>query len=178
MNLEVRKTEAYYACSFVYSIHNISSHEYNQLHITDLSRTIDSSIKDKINDLTGNEEYEFGDLSRLVDSKIKGEVNKFTNSTSYEFGDLSKEIVRRVATGKYTLDDLFMLFKALAMVGASLSPVGKCDMYVHALTNAMHAMYADRSTTDQLLFHISSILYSWILTREASSRNVELLASQ
>ena len=78
--------------------------------------------------ITGNDEYEFGDLSRLVDSKIKGEVNKFTNSTSYEFGDLSKEIVRRVATGKYTLDDLFMLFKALAMVGASLSPVGKCDM--------------------------------------------------
>lgn len=98
------------------------------LYITDLSRAIDSSIKDKINDLTGNDEYEFGDLSRLVDSKIKGEVNKFTNSTSYEFGDLTKEIVRRVATGKYTLDDLFMLLKALAMVGASLSPVGKYVM--------------------------------------------------
>ena len=91
----------------------------------DLSRTVDSSIKDKINDLTGNEDYEFGDLSRYADSKIKDEVNKVTGNESYQFGDLTKEIVRRVASGKYTLDDLFMLFKALALVGASLSPVGE-----------------------------------------------------
>lgn len=48
-----------------------------------------------------------------------------TGNQSYQFGDLTKEIVRRVASGKYTLDDLFMLFKALALVGASLSPVGE-----------------------------------------------------
>jgi hypothetical protein len=28
----------------------------------DLSRAIDSSVKEKINDLTGNDDYEFGDL--------------------------------------------------------------------------------------------------------------------
>ena len=91
----------------------------------DLSRAIDTSVKDKVKDLTGNidGDYEFGDLSRWVDSKIKGEVNKFTKNDNYKFGDLTKEIMKRVASGKYTMDDLFMLLKAMALVGASLSPV-------------------------------------------------------
>ena len=46
-----------------------------------------------------------------------------TGSDEYNFGDLTKEIVRRVASGSYTLDDLFMLLKAMSLVGASLSPV-------------------------------------------------------
>jgi len=89
----------------------------------DLSRSIDSSIKGKINDLTGSDDYEFGDLSRWVDTQIKGEVNKYTDKDAYKFGDLTKEIVRRVASGEYTLDDLFMLLKALAIFEASISPV-------------------------------------------------------
>ena len=64
-------------------------------------------------------------FSRWVDSKIKAEVNKFTSKDDYQFGDMTKEIMKRVASGKYTLDDLFILLKALAMIGASLSPVGK-----------------------------------------------------
>lgn len=60
-----------------------------------------------------------------MDSEIKGEVNKFTNKDSYVFGDLTKEIMRRVASGQYTLDDLFMLLKALAIFEASISPVGE-----------------------------------------------------
>lgn len=64
-------------------------------------------------------------FSRWVDSKIKVEVNKFTSKDDYQFGDMTKEIMKRVASGKYTLDDLFILLKALAMIGASLSPVGK-----------------------------------------------------
>lgn len=63
--------------------------------------------------------------SRWVDTKIKGEVNKFTSKDSYQFGDLTKEILRRVASGQYTLDDLFMLLKALAIFEASISPVGE-----------------------------------------------------
>lgn len=31
-------------------------------YFTDLSRAIDSSVKDKVKDLTGNDDYEFGDL--------------------------------------------------------------------------------------------------------------------
>jgi len=91
----------------------------------DLSRAIDTSVKDRVKELTGNidGDYEFGDLSKWVDSKIQGEVNKFTNNDNYEFGDITKEIMKRVASGKYTMDDLFMLLKAMALVGASLSPV-------------------------------------------------------
>lgn len=89
----------------------------------DLSRHIDKNVKDKVNDLTGKSDYEFGDLSRFVDSKIKGEVNKFTGKESYRVGDLSKEMIRRVASGDFTLDDLFMLLKALAIFEASISPV-------------------------------------------------------
>ncbi len=91
----------------------------------DLSRKIDESIKDKIIDLTGKDDYEFGDLSRWVDAQIKNEVNKYTNKDNYKFGDLTKEIARRVVTGEYTLDDLFLLLKALALFEASISPVGE-----------------------------------------------------
>jgi hypothetical protein len=89
----------------------------------DLSRTIDSSIKESINSITGNDNYEFGDLSKFVDSQIKRQVNKFTKQDRYKFGDLTREILRRVASGEYTLDDLFLLLKALAVFEASISPV-------------------------------------------------------
>ena len=60
-----------------------------------------------------------------MDSQFKGKMNEFTRKESYKFGDLTKEIVRRVLSGEYTLDDLFLLLKALALVEASISPVGK-----------------------------------------------------
>lgn len=113
----------------------------------DLTRKIDQSIKDKVSDLTGSDDYEvslhfhprlfeldallkfvatlsqFGDLSRWVDGQIKSKVNEYTGEDSYKFGDLTKEITRRVASGQYTLNDLFILLKGLAVIGASLSPV-------------------------------------------------------
>ncbi|KAL3807972.1 hypothetical protein ACHAXA_010774 [Cyclostephanos tholiformis] len=89
----------------------------------DLARAIDSSVKDKVCDLTGNDDYEFGDLSRWVDGKIRVEVSKFTNKDNYQFGDLTKEILKRMASGQYAMDDIFILLKALAMLGASISPV-------------------------------------------------------
>ena len=89
----------------------------------DLSRKIDSTIKESINSLTGNDDYEFGDLSRYVDSQVKQQVNKFTKKERYQFGDLTRELLKRVAEGEYTLDDLFMLLKALAVFEASISPV-------------------------------------------------------
>ena len=67
--------------------------------------------------------------SRWVDAKIKGEVNKFTSKENYQFGDMTKEILRRVATGQYTLDDLFMLLKALAIFQASISPIGQFELW-------------------------------------------------
>ncbi len=53
------------------------------------------------------------------------EVSKFTSKDNYQFGDLTKEILKRMASGQYTMDDIFILLKALAMLGASISPVGK-----------------------------------------------------
>lgn len=76
-------------------------------------------------------------FSRWVDTKIKGEVNKFTNKEEYQFGDMTKEILRRVATGQYTLDDLFMSLKALAIFQASISPIGKFEIW-RLLTIALH----------------------------------------
>ncbi|KAK1745833.1 hypothetical protein QTG54_003757 [Skeletonema marinoi] len=78
----------------------------------DLTRHVDQSVKEQVADITGKEEYEFGDLSRFVDKQIKGEVNKFTGKDAYKVGDLSKELLRRVASGDFTMDDLFMLLKA------------------------------------------------------------------
>jgi len=89
----------------------------------DLTRHVDKSVKEKVADLTGKDEYEFGDLSRFVDQQIKGKVNQFTGKDAYKVGDISKELVRRVASGDFTLDDLFMLLKALAIFEASISSV-------------------------------------------------------
>lgn len=89
----------------------------------DLSRAADSSIKNRIGELTGKNDYEFGDLSRYVDGKVKRSVTNMTGNEEYRFGDLTKEIVRRVASGHYTLDDLFLLFKVIAMFEASICPV-------------------------------------------------------
>lgn len=58
-----------------------------------------------------------------MDGQIKSKVNEFTGEESYKFGDLTKEITRKVASGQYTLDDLFILLKGLAVIGASVSPV-------------------------------------------------------
>jgi hypothetical protein len=87
----------------------------------DLTRHVDKSVKEKVADLTGKDKYEFGDLSRFIDSQIKGEVNKFTGKDAYKVGDISKEMIRRVASGDFTLDDLFMLLKALVIFEASIS---------------------------------------------------------
>lgn len=89
----------------------------------DLSRKIDSSIKESINSLTGKDDYEFGDLSTYVDSQIKSQVNRFTKNERYRFGDLSRELLRRVGEGEYTINDLYMILKALAVFEASISPV-------------------------------------------------------
>jgi hypothetical protein len=87
----------------------------------DLTRHVDKSVKEKVAELSGKDEYEFGDLSRFIDSQIKGEVNKFTGKDANKVGDISKEMIRRVASGDFTLDDLFMLLKALVIFEASIS---------------------------------------------------------
>lgn len=113
-------------------------------------------------------------ISRWVDTKIKGEVNKYTEKESYQFGDLTKEIMRRVATGQYTLDDLFMLLKALAVVQASISPIGKYGIYgvFIILTTTMDRVLTDPCATCQIL------VQSWLNASEIVSTAIRLFTSQ
>eukprot|EP00970_Alexandrium_tamarense_P015126 scaffold4733_cov170-Alexandrium_tamarense.AAC.40 len=138
-----------FPCTIVPSNHSqITGKPYE---FGDLSRKIDESIKDKVNDLTGNDDYAFGDLSKWVDTQIKGEVNKFTKKESYQFGDMSREIVRRVASGQYTLDDLFLLLKALAIFEASISPVGDLANDVAGRVASALAMELDKRLKKSLI---------------------------
>lgn len=103
----------------------------------DLSKWIDQRVKDKVTDWTGKERYEFGDLTRWVDQAAKERVANFTaksrvsdggnndnnNTYNYQFGDISREIVRRVTTGEYSLDDVFLALKVVLAAGASLTPI-------------------------------------------------------
>lgn len=61
-------------------------------------------------------------MSRWVDTSVKERVNDFTEKEFYQFGDLTKEILKRVVAGKYDANDLFILLKGLAVTGAKLSP--------------------------------------------------------
>ena len=54
---------AYFVCNFSNNLFDdLNPHNMSCATSTDLSRAIDSSVKEKINDLTGNDDYEFGDL--------------------------------------------------------------------------------------------------------------------
>ena len=110
-------------------------------------------VGDRVNQLTGKEEYEFGDLSRFVDSRIKSRINQvtgkgdsdeyefgdltgwalqqaqnatlqYTGKESYQVGDLSKEVLRRVQAGEYEAEDVWLACRILLSVGiGTLSPV-------------------------------------------------------
>jgi len=91
--------------------------------LTTIYRHIDSKIKDKVADISGKEEYEFGDLSRHIDSRIKDKVADLSGKEKYEFGDLSKEIVRRILSGDINLKDIAILLKTLTSFGLGMSSV-------------------------------------------------------
>lgn len=91
----------------------------------DLSRSLDKAAKQKVAQLRGKDEYEFGDLSIYIDTKVKEQVNDFTNKDQYNFGDLTKEIVQRIKTRDYSLEDMIILLKILLVFGAGLAPVAK-----------------------------------------------------
>jgi hypothetical protein len=91
----------------------------------DLSRFVDSRVKQQINNITGQDEYVFGDLSRWADSQVKAKVTKYTGKDDYVVGDVSKEIIRRVSSGEYDVEDVVLLSKALISFGVGLSPVAR-----------------------------------------------------
>lgn len=89
----------------------------------DLSRWVDSKVKQRVNNITGEEEYVFGDLSRWADSQVKAKISNYTGKDEYVMGDVSKEIIRRVSTGEYAIEDVVFLCKALLTFGVGLTPV-------------------------------------------------------
>jgi len=90
----------------------------------DISKSVVRALGKSVTKVTGKEEYKFGDLSRWVDAQAKEKVNQFTNKDGeYQFGDISKEIIRRVRSGDFTLDDIVILCKVLISFGVGLQPV-------------------------------------------------------
>lgn len=67
--------------------------------------------------------YKFGDISRWLDKAAKEKVSKFTNKENYQFGDMSREVVRRLVSGEYSRDDLWLFLKIVATIGINLQPV-------------------------------------------------------
>jgi hypothetical protein len=95
----------------------------DKYELGDAMRSIDKTIKESVAKASGKEEYQFGDLSRLLDKTIKDKANAFTGNEEYAVGDISKEILRRVASRDYTLEDIILLLKILLALGSGLSPV-------------------------------------------------------
>jgi gas vesicle protein len=89
----------------------------------DLSRHLDKMAKSRVNAITEQDEYLFGDLSKWADSQVKLKLTNFTGKGNYQIGDISKEIIRRVQTGEYELQDILFLCKVLMTFGVGLTPV-------------------------------------------------------
>ena len=93
----------------------------DEYKVGDISKEIDSRVKDEVARMRGKEEYELGDfvfamdemsknftetltgkpyepgdLSIELDKRIKSAVADFCGKDEYEFGDLSKEVAKRV----------------------------------------------------------------------------------
>ena len=74
----------------------LSSVNLCYLQVGDISKELDSRIKDEIANLREKEEYELGDLSLALDKMSKDFTMELTGKDSYETGDLSKEVDKRV----------------------------------------------------------------------------------
>ena len=66
-----------------------------EYELGDFTQAMDEMSKQMVEDFTGKP-YEMGDLSTALDTSIKSGVSKFCGKDDYEFGDLSNEIDGRV----------------------------------------------------------------------------------
>lgn len=94
----------------------------------DLSRWIDACVKDRVNQMTGkadsDEDYEFGDLTQWALQQVGNVTRSYTGKEEYQVGDLSKEVLRRVTTGEYDLQDVWLALRVLLSVGfTAFSPL-------------------------------------------------------
>ena len=95
----------------------------------DLSRWLDGRAKERVQAIKGQQgdyKYEFGDLTRWADALAKEKAANFAGketSQDYEFGDISLTVIRKVRSGEYNLEDVYLALRLLATAGFSLSPV-------------------------------------------------------
>jgi hypothetical protein len=123
--------------------------DQDEYQFGDLSKHVDSQIKSRIsqqlntntntnttnNNTANSKEYQFGDLTRYLVQDFtqhKNNGNNNSNSTastsasassSYQFGDITREIIHRVKSKQYTLQDLALLTKTLLSLGISFNPI-------------------------------------------------------
>mmetsp|Transcript_13675 Transcript_13675/g.18335 ORF Transcript_13675/g.18335 Transcript_13675/m.18335 type:complete len:208 (+) Transcript_13675:1-624(+) len=62
-------------------------------------------------------------MSQRIDSEIKEKVNNFTGQNEYKVGDITRAIIKKVASGEYNFADIVLLSKILIKLGADFSPV-------------------------------------------------------
>jgi hypothetical protein len=97
----------------------------------DISRWIDRRAKEHISNIKsegGEYTYEFGDISRLVDDLVKEQAAKYSGketASDYQFGDVSKTIVKKILTGEYDPQDIYLAFRILVVSGCSLLPIAQ-----------------------------------------------------
>ena len=98
----------------------------------DLSRWADSKAKERIMSIRsqtgGDYKYEFGDLSRLADNMVKEQAAKYAgkeNAADYQFGDVTKTLLKKVLTGEYDPQDVFLALRILVVAGCTLLPIAQ-----------------------------------------------------
>ena len=97
----------------------------------DLSRWADKKAKERIMSIkaqTGEYKYEFGDISRLADNMVKEQAAKYAgkeNATDYQFGDVTKTLLKKVLTGEYDPQDVYLTLRILVVAGCTLLPIAQ-----------------------------------------------------
>ena len=106
------------------------------------------SVEPNINKITGKSEYRFGDLTKhLAKNMTSSFTGRDCNDEDYEYefgditkawvanftgqkdgyrvGDLSKAVIRRVRSGEYKVEDMWLMLRVLVALGAGLTPVAQ-----------------------------------------------------
>ncbi|KAL3794572.1 hypothetical protein HJC23_008028 [Cyclotella cryptica] len=135
---------------------------YESTNEENLLRPIDTTIKDQINALTGNDDYQFGDLSKYVDLKIKRQVNNLRIGTDMNLAldifeavvssALAVELDRRLK--KLILgDENYVLGDATkkAIVDAVKSSTGKDSYSFGDLTKILEELKNGREKLEQYM---------------------------
>lgn len=131
--------------------------------LTDLADGVVGTFQSNVNQLTGKSAYEFGDLSRYVeqqakdglatlnkktqegilglDQAVKAKVCLFTGKGSYQVGDISREVIRRFLEGEYTMEDIWLFLKIVAIIGLNIKPIAAM-LPVRVLTDLLEVSTA------------------------------------